>query len=146
MRDRSEDIVQVAMMRVMRAAARGNTHFNATYLRKVAYSATIDEIRRLKTDREVSMEDSEGRRHDPADVVSPTPEGSSRGAQIGRGIADCMGHMIGDRRRAVTLYLQGHSAPEIARLLEWNRKRSENLIYRGLADLRACLRGKGLTP
>ena len=51
-----------------------------------------------------------------------------------------------DRRRAVTLYLQGHSIPEAARILEWDVKRTENLVYRGLADLRTCLLRKGHRP
>jgi RNA polymerase sigma-70 factor (ECF subfamily) len=51
-----------------------------------------------------------------------------------------------ERRLAVTLYLQGHTVAEAASILEWPFKRTENLIYRGLADLRACLRCKGLRP
>jgi RNA polymerase sigma-70 factor (ECF subfamily) len=46
----------------------------------------------------------------------------------------------------VTLYLQGHSVPDAARILDWPAKRTENLVYRGLADLRACLSNKGLRP
>ena len=49
-----------------------------------------------------------------------------------------------ERRLAVTLYLQGHSVPAAARLLEWTAKRTENLVYRGLADLRECLTAKGM--
>ena len=47
---------------------------------------------------------------------------------------------------AVVLHLQGHSVPEAARLLNWGNKRTENLVYRGLADLRNCLALKGLEP
>jgi RNA polymerase sigma-70 factor, ECF subfamily len=46
----------------------------------------------------------------------------------------------------VTLYLQGHTVPETARILGWDAKRAENLVYRGLADLRQCLMGKGHRP
>ena len=49
-----------------------------------------------------------------------------------------------ERRLAVTLHLQGHSVPEAARLLDWAVKRTENLVYRGLADLRECLTAKGI--
>ena len=45
---------------------------------------------------------------------------------------------------AVTLHLQGHRGAETARLLGWSAKRAENLIYRGLADLRACLEARGM--
>jgi RNA polymerase sigma-70 factor (ECF subfamily) len=48
------------------------------------------------------------------------------------------------RRHAVTLSLQGHSVPEIGRLLGWTGKKAENLVYRGMADLRECLEGKGI--
>jgi RNA polymerase sigma-70 factor (ECF subfamily) len=51
-----------------------------------------------------------------------------------------------ERRLAVILHLQGHSVREAARLLDWAFKRTENLVYRGLADLRACLQSKGMTP
>ena len=44
------------------------------------------------------------------------------------------------------LHLQGHSVPDAARLLGWPAKRTENLVYRGLADLRRCLIAKGHTP
>jgi RNA polymerase sigma-70 factor (ECF subfamily) len=51
-----------------------------------------------------------------------------------------------ERRLAVTLYLHGHSVPDAARILDWSAKRTENLVYRGLADLRECLLSKGLRP
>ena len=54
--------------------------------------------------------------------------------------------LVRPRRLAVALYLQGHSVPEAAKLLEWGNKRTENLVYRGLADLRECLAKKGLKP
>ena len=33
---------------------------------------------------------------------------------------------------------------EVGRLLGWAAKRAENLVYRGMADLRGCLGGKGI--
>jgi RNA polymerase sigma-70 factor (ECF subfamily) len=35
--------------------------------------------------------------------------------------------------------------PELGRLLGWNAKKAENLVYRGLADLRGCLTEKGVS-
>jgi RNA polymerase sigma-70 factor (ECF subfamily) len=50
--------------------------------------------------------------------------------------------MLQDRRRtAVTLHLQGFRTGEVAAALGWTEKQAENLVYRGLADLRACLEG-----
>ena len=44
------------------------------------------------------------------------------------------------------LYLQGHTVPEIGRLLNWSGPKSNNLVHRGIADLRRCLDRKGLRP
>jgi RNA polymerase sigma-70 factor (ECF subfamily) len=83
---------------------------------------------------------------EPAAVDAADPERSAASREIGEGVEDCLTRLVHDRRLAVTLYLQGHSVPEAARVLDWPAKRTENLVYRGLADLRACLESKGLRP
>jgi RNA polymerase sigma-70 factor (ECF subfamily) len=143
-----DDVVQSAVMRVIQLLegrhrpGEGNPSFSASYLYKVAHSAVVDEIRRVRRRRETDLEDA-------AEVTVSTshdPERTAASLEIGRGIQACLAHMKRERRLAVTLYLQGHTVAEAARILEWPFKRTENLIYRGLADLRACLRCKGLRP
>src|SRR5688572_16495342 len=58
MADRADDLVQVALMRVMEVQRKkeGAAELSAFYLKKVAYSALIDEIRRLRRRQEVSLE------------------------------------------------------------------------------------------
>jgi RNA polymerase sigma-70 factor (ECF subfamily) len=148
MADRADDLVQVALMRVMEIQRRkeGTAEFSSFYLKKAAYSALIDEIRRLRRRQEVSIEsddDETGPVFDPA-APEPDPERASAGRQVGRAIRDCLGVMVPPRRHAVTLNLQGHSVPEIGRLLGWTAKKAENLVYRGMADLRGCLGAKGI--
>ena len=79
-------------------------------------------------------------------VAAADPEREAASREIARGIRACLQEMVRDRRLAVTLHLQGHSVGDAARILEWAQKRTENLVYRGLADLRACLAAKGLRP
>lgn len=121
----------------------GNPLFKASYLYKVAYSALVDEIRRVRRRRETDLDDE-------ADlciaVTTDDPERTAASMEIGRGIQACLACMKHDRRLAVTLYLQGHTVTEAAGILEWPAKRTENLVYRGLADLRACLTCKGMRP
>lgn len=87
---------------------------------------------------------------EPLATVEPVavgnPETDARFKELGAAVRDCLESMIRDRRLAVTLYLQQHTVPEAARLLGWAVKRTENLVYRGLADLRQCLLAKGHTP
>jgi RNA polymerase sigma-70 factor (ECF subfamily) len=149
MADRADDLVQVALMRVMEIQRKkeGTAEFSPFYLKKAAYSAMIDEIRRLRRRQEVSLEgggsDEEPVAYDPA-AGDPDPERASAGRQIGRAIRDCLGRLVAPRRHAVTLNLQGHSVPEVGRLMGWTGKKAENLVYRGMADLRACLGEKGI--
>jgi len=74
------------------------------------------------------------------------PESSASFRELGTAVRDCLTAASRERRLAVTLYLQGHTVPETARILGWDNKRAENLVYRGLADLRQCLLGKGHRP
>ncbi|HET9211169.1 MAG TPA: RNA polymerase sigma factor [Thermoanaerobaculia bacterium] len=150
MADRADDLVQVALMRVMEIQRKkeGTAELSGFYLKKVAYSAMIDEIRRLRRRQEVSLEggsdeEEAGTVYDPA-APAPDPERASAGRQVGRAIRDCLGLMVPPRRHAVTLNLQGHSVPEIGRLLGWTAKKAENLVYRGMSDLRGCLGQKGI--
>lgn len=71
------------------------------------------------------------------------PDRELRRRQLGRAIQECLETLIRPRRLAVTLYLQGHRAKKTASLLGWDKKRTENLIYRGRQDLQECLREKG---
>jgi len=147
--DRADDLVQVALMRVMEIQRKkeGTAEFSAFYLKKAAYSALIDEIRRLRRRQEVSIEGGDdedgGPAYDPA-APAPDPERASAGREIGRAIRDCLGRMVAPRRHAVTLNLQGHSVPEIGKLMGWSGKKAENLVYRGMSDLRGCLGEKGI--
>ncbi len=144
--DGSEDLVQVAMMKVMeiQRKSEGNREFNVSYLWKVAYSALVDEIRRHRRRREEPLEE-DGWDGGPA-TVSPGPDRHTAAREVAKGIGECLTSLVRPRRLAVVLYLQGHSVPEAAQLLSWGSKRTENLVYRGLADLRECLDRKGLKP
>jgi len=136
-----EDIVQAALIRVYQITPGENrTGLSASYLWKVAFSVTIDEIRRQRRRPEETLEAAR-----PYDLIHPTPgpEDRAMGRQSGRAILDCLAGLGEDRRLGVTLHLQGHTVPEASDLLGWSRKRVANLTYRGLDDLRRCLTAKG---
>jgi RNA polymerase sigma-70 factor, ECF subfamily len=143
--DRAEDIVQAALMKLLEVLAEGEAERNSSYVWKVAYTATVDEIRRHRRRREVPLEEDDGPEL-PQREASGDPERWRAAREIGLGIQDCLGRLIEPRRLAVALHLQGHSVPEAARVLGWKSKNVENLVYRGLADLRRCLAAKGLKP
>jgi RNA polymerase sigma-70 factor, ECF subfamily len=147
MADRSEDIIQVALMRVTEIYRKreGNAEFSSFYLRKAAYSAVVDEIRRLRRRQEVPLENESSEVVYEPVAESPDPERNAAARQAGRAIRDCLGRLVRPRQLAVTLNLQGHSVPEVGKLLGWTTKKAENLVYRGMADLRGCLDAKGVS-
>lgn len=152
--DRRDDLVQLATIKLMEAHRRrlgddtadlgeGIPAASSSYLFRVAHSALVDEIRRLRRQRETSLDDDDNT-VEPQDGHDPERHATSR--RTGHAIKDCMGFMKRERRMAVTLYLQGHSVPDASKVLSWSRKRTENLVFRGLDNLRQCLRKKGIQP
>jgi RNA polymerase sigma-70 factor (ECF subfamily) len=146
MLDHKDDLVQAGMMRVMALREKdANADFNSTYMYRVAHSAMIDEIRRYNRRNETEIVDEEGNDM-PLPDEDASPEGRLLAEEIGQHIGNCLVHMITPRRLAVTLKLQGESAPQAAEILGWSLRKVENLLYRGLHDLRQCLIKKGITP
>jgi RNA polymerase sigma-70 factor (ECF subfamily) len=141
-----DDIVQNTLLRLhqLAQAGEGKGALAASYIWKAAYTVMIDEIRRRARRPEVSLDET------PIALTmvrpGPSPEESASGRELGASIRDCLKSMIASRRAAVVLHLQGHPVPEIATLMGWNEKKTENLVYRAVAGLRACLESKGLRP
>jgi RNA polymerase sigma-70 factor (ECF subfamily) len=141
--DEAEDLAQITMTRVLgrvRATA-GAVAYTPGYLYRAAHSALVDEIRRRRKNREVAV--------DPDSQAGPRsiePDRQAKGREIREAITRCLAALHPPRRRAVMLHLQGHSFAETSTILGCARKRAENLVYRGLADLRACLAARGVEP
>lgn len=147
----TDDLVQLAVLRVLHAMpeddqGEGAEPLPTSYLRKVAYTTTIDELRKVRSQQNTRGQAAQAQAQAVEPTATPSPESAAHGAQIGTAIRGCIERLDTDRRRAVVLHLQGHSVPEAASLLGWVRKRTENLVYRGMADLRRCLASKGFQP
>lgn len=139
----ADDIVHEAYLRVVRAAGRSGVEpTRRSYLWKVVYTTMVDwmrreDVRRRGIDAGIAVDSVAG---------GATPEASVDARQIGAHIHDCVDRLPAARKPVVALYLQGHGASEIAGLLGAAYKNVENLLYRGLAQVRACLQKKGVTP
>ena len=114
--------------------------FTLPYLRKVAISVTVDELRRHRRRCEETL-DSETLTAFRQE--RPGPEDHAIAQQVGRAIREGLALLGNARRAAVSLHLEGHSVPEAARSLGWSNKRVANLTYRGLRDLRRQLTAQG---
>ena len=141
-----EDIVQNVLVKLVKRSRRseGDPVYSSLYLEKTVYGAVVDEIRRACRRREQRLADEESMERIPSPQANP--EGRTWSAEVARGIHTCLDNLVRTRRLAVILYLQGCTVPQAALHLRWSAKKTENLVYRGLADLRRCLSERGIAP
>ncbi len=146
LREHREDIVQEAHLRLMRAADLDDPRFRTrSYLWKAAHCAILDAMRVVRRRSGETLSD--------ASVIDethgsgmPGPGRETHAGEIAEAIRDCLHTLIESRRRIVTLNLYGYGMTEIAGMLGEDRKRIDNLLNRGMANLRECLMGKGMRP
>lgn len=138
----TEDIAQAVWLKLARQGRSEEdlAELRPGYLWRLVHSEIMDEIRRRRRRGEVGLEED-----DPAVARDPRPgaEQALAGKRIGATIRSCLDLLAESRRRAVVLYLAGHRVSEIADLLGITRKQTENLVFRGVRDLRKHLRERG---
>jgi RNA polymerase sigma factor (sigma-70 family) len=146
----AEEIEQEARIRLWNALRRErNITDPASYLYRIAATAAIDAVRRVRALREVPIDEPDAG-PEPAAAVSPavsrerSPEALALDQQVAERVAAVLAELPDARRRAVGLHLRGFTSTEIAGLLGWTEPKARNLTYRGLTDLRAALRAAGI--
>ena len=117
----------------------------ASYIYRASISASIDIIRRRRARRFEATPLDEvvaDRAPDPRRQADVSLDESELADAVHRAIA-----MLAESRRAVVrMHLAGYERHEIADLLGWSEAKTRNLLYRGLADLRAVLDSWGIGP
>ena len=128
--DRQDDIVQEAVMKVMGLVERADEApetFTASYLRRVAYTALVDEIRRLRRDTEMPYDPNDPEQPDhPSD--DPSALRLAMSAETRAAILECVGRLAASRRRAVQLKLQGIPVPRLQRSWSGPTRRPETIV------------------
>ena len=145
------DIEQEARMRLWRAlqAEREVTNY-ASYLYRIAATATIDAMRRIQARHEEQLHIlTEQTADDGKSMIAPapirdSPEHLAESREAIRKVMSAVAKLPDDQRRAVGMYLQGMTSQDVADLMGWTEPKSRNLIYRGLKELRKSLREEGM--
>lgn len=143
------EVEQDARIRLWRALqSEREIHDLASYIYRIAATATIDAVRRAKARREDplpgSTSDDEREAAAPIAGGDSSPEQIAAGRSMARAVAAGLSQVGANRRRAVALYLRGLTTMEIGSVLGWTEAKARNLTYRGLADLRAQLKKMGI--
>jgi RNA polymerase sigma factor (sigma-70 family) len=133
-----DEVVQEVRIRIWRARPQEVEQLNAAYVHRTAVTAALDIVRRRRSlNRFVESESSE-------DLPAPShaagdAQKSLEAADLEIQVARAVDTLAASRRPVVRMYLQGYGREEIAQLFGWSEAKTRNLLYRGLADLRARL-------
>ena len=144
-----DDIEQEARLRLWKALqSERKIEDAASYLYRIAATATIDAVRRVQARREETLDregDDEG---DLPPIHLSAPESSlelstARKLLMQR-VAKVLERWPPERRLLLNLHLLGFTTQEIAQQLDWTEPKARNLVYRTLHGLRESLRAAGV--
>jgi RNA polymerase sigma-70 factor (ECF subfamily) len=146
-----DDIEQEARMRLWRALQdeREVTNY-ASYLYRIAATATIDAMRRVQARHEEQLEILVEQRTDEGEMmllpapVKDSPERLAESREAVDRVMSAVAKLPDAQRRAVGMYLQGMTSQDVADLMGWSEPKARNLVYRGLKELRKSLREEGI--
>lgn len=142
--DEISDLIQEVRIRLWRAVtADAGRVIQTSYVYRAALSAAIDLIRRRRARPEEPLEDHAADAEQPA-AERLQPDQALEQAELGERIQRAVSDLPEPRDVVVRLYLSGYGREEIAGLMGWTEPKVRNLLYRGLADLRAKLLSQGI--
>ncbi len=127
--------LRIRLWRALERPAEKNPTESASYVYRVAMSASVDLLRRRRSGplgKPVALElvsDSLLSAREPVD------DEAAQVAALGRALEG----LLPERRIAVRLHLDGKTPAEMAGLTGWSGPKIRNLLYRGLADLKTIL-------
>jgi RNA polymerase sigma factor (sigma-70 family) len=146
-----DDIQQEALISLWKALkSEREIAAPASYVYKVAVSATIRALRRARSLHEEPVGDEDasvGRRCLSSALqtsAAESPWALVERAELRQKIGQALAQLAENRRRVVHLHLRGLTTTEIGALLGWTEAKARNLVYRGLEDLRRALRASGV--
>jgi RNA polymerase sigma factor (sigma-70 family) len=137
----AEDVEQEVFVNIWKQLEREQVIENpSSYIYR---SAVRETIRLLNRERPADTMMDE---HAAAAVVdcAPTPAERLFAGERGDILSEAIRSLPIDRRRAVQAYLAGFSVPEVMKMYGWSYDRARNLSARGMADLRAELKNRGI--
>ncbi len=146
------DVEQEAMVRLWRALRdERNVIDGASYVYRIAVTATIDAVRRVVARREEQLAGRDEDESMAAPKLPPSDPRQSPEAIVARrrameALMKAIAQLSANRRRCVELHLQGFTTTEIAELEGWTEAKARNLVYRGVAELREMLKKEGIEP
>jgi RNA polymerase sigma factor (sigma-70 family) len=137
-----EDIEQEVRLKIWTFLRKGKKVDNlSSYIKKVAYSTTIDELRKMHKQRPGGQPESLRRVFSGTAQISglirdSSPEAGLEDEEAKETIFSLVNSLSENRRRVLKLYLTGMSIDEISEFLKLEKPNVRHLFYRAIDDLK----------
>jgi len=137
-----EDIEQEVRLKIWTFLKKGKEVENLpSYIKRVAYSTTIDELRKMNKQRPPGQPESLRRVFDGAALMSgpageSSPEAGLEAEETKETIFALVNSLSENRKRVLKLYLAGLSIEDISSSLKLDKPNVRHLLYRGIDDLK----------
>jgi RNA polymerase sigma factor (sigma-70 family) len=146
-----EDIEQEVRLRIWAFLKKGKKVENLpSYIKKVAYSTTIDELRKAMKQRPPRQPEDLKRLFSGASLVSKrggdfSPEERFDEGETRETVWALVNTLSDNRKKVLSLFLLGLTLEEICESLKWEKAKVRHLFYRGIDDLkqRSCSPAEG---
>jgi len=148
------EVVQEVRVRLWRARPTSETisGLGVSYVYRTAMSAALEVVRRKRGPGPAMSLHDDRDDQNGSDALTTVafaargPEDALARSELAQAVSEEVRGLSDARRTVVRLYLVGYSRDEIAQMVGWSEAKTRNLIYRGLADLRAALERRGIGP
>jgi len=139
-----DDVLQDVRIRLWKSqgTAENIAALSTSYLVKVASSAAIDVLRQRRRDAGESLDQRSAEGMVP-EALQVAAVDHDQNAALAHRLDQALRALARNRRLVVQLHLDGYERHEIAAITTYSDAKVRNLLYRGLDDLRAHLRGNG---
>lgn len=137
-----EDIEQEVRFKIWTFLKKGKKVNNLpSYIKRVAYSTTIDELRKAMKQRPSAEPESLKTVYSGTGLVARStgdfsPEVRLEDREARDSVRSMVGSLSEARRKVLELFLSGMTIDEISVSLNWDRPRVRHLFYRGIDDLK----------
>jgi len=137
-----EDICQDVKIKIWKLIKdEKKINYFSSYLKKIINTTVIDQIRKLKKQESIIIQEKRNLIAQHKDYYRQNKVNYSH---LNISIDNALESLIESRKKVVKLFLLNMSIDEISIFLHWSKDKTRNLLYRGLADLKAYLKEEGI--
>jgi len=142
-----EDIEQEIKLKLWKLLKKGKRVDNLpSYIRKMAYSATVDELRKMRKQVPTRELQSGADRDSLRELLSAkwpsqSPPDELEWKEMRAAVRGQIEGLGEDRKCILLLYLAGMSVEEMSEFCRWDKVKVRHLLYRGISDLKEKIKG-----